>query len=196
MQFTESVRLGLIKVRVDITHTFIGDLCLTLIAPSGTSVVLHNRNGGSADKIKSTFDMTSTPGLSMLSGQSLQGTWTLLVQDQAAADVGVLNLWELEITPTQESVVELTESPAVTIPDNSPNGIERLLTTNASGQVKSVEVSVDITHTFIGDLEVKLITPDGTTIPLHHQTGGSADNIIKTYNEANPRPYSTYVGSR
>ena len=97
----------------------------------------------------------------------------------------MLNLWELEITPTQESVVELTESPAVAIPDNSPNGIERLLTTNASSQVKSVEVSVDITHTFIGDLEVKLIAPDGTTIPLHHQTGGSADNIIKTYNEAN-----------
>src|SRR5262249_3426201 len=140
IQFTESVRLGAIKVRVDITHTFIGDLRLTLIAPSGASVVLHNRNGGNADNLKSAFDMTSPPGLSALAGQSVQGTWTLLLQDLAAADVGVLNLWEIEITPTQESVVELVDSPGVTIPDDNPNGIERSLTTNASGQAKSVAI--------------------------------------------------------
>src|SRR5690349_9254731 len=109
IEFTESARLGLIQVHVDTTHAFIGDLCLTLIAPAGTSVVLHNRNGGSADNIKSTFDMTSTPGLSALTGHSIQSNWTILVQDLAAADIGVRNQWELEMTQTSESVVERAE---------------------------------------------------------------------------------------
>ncbi|MGP3947957.1 S8 family peptidase [Streptomyces sp. 7N604] len=43
-------------------------------------------------------------------------------------------------------------------------------------------VSVDIKHTYIGDLQVDLIAPDGTTYRLKsYGTGGSADNLITTY---------------
>ncbi|MEW1638199.1 S8 family peptidase [Streptomyces sp. NPDC093801] len=41
-------------------------------------------------------------------------------------------------------------------------------------------VSVDIRHTYIGDLKVDLVAPDGTLYNLHNRTGGSADDIVKT----------------
>ncbi|MFD5147679.1 S8 family peptidase [Streptomyces sp. NPDC058401] len=44
----------------------------------------------------------------------------------------------------------------------------------------TLSVSVDIKHTYIGDLKVDLVAPDGTLYNLHNRTGGSADNIIKT----------------
>lgn len=45
----------------------------------------------------------------------------------------------------------------------------------------TLSVPVDIKHTYIGDLKVDLIAPDGTVYNLHNRSGGSADNIIKTY---------------
>ncbi|MEJ2285946.1 MAG: proprotein convertase P-domain-containing protein [Desulfobacterales bacterium] len=44
---------------------------------------------------------------------------------------------------------------------------------------------VDITHTWIGDLRVGLTPPDGSEIILHDQTGGSQDNLIKTFSVDN-----------
>jgi subtilisin-like proprotein convertase family protein len=42
-------------------------------------------------------------------------------------------------------------------------------------------VEVHIVHTYIGDLIVNLVAPDGSLYLLHNQTGGSADNINQTY---------------
>ena len=39
INFTEGAVISSVKVAVEITHTFIGDLRLTLTAPSGTSIV-------------------------------------------------------------------------------------------------------------------------------------------------------------
>nr|MDT0659609.1 S8 family peptidase [Micromonospora sp. DSM 115978] len=42
-------------------------------------------------------------------------------------------------------------------------------------------VEVHIVHTWIGDLVVSLIAPDGSTYTLHNRTGSSTDNIDQTY---------------
>jgi subtilisin-like proprotein convertase family protein len=173
--------LASIKVAVDISHTFIGDLRLTLIAPSGRQVVLHDRNGGSADNIRRSYDAASTSGLSALAGEPIQGDWVLWVQDLAPADRGTLNRWELEITTRAGSLVEIQESPGTQIPDNNPAGIERTLNVAESGQIQDLEVSVDITHTYIGDLTVTLVSPAGTQAVLHNRTGGSQDNLVSTF---------------
>jgi subtilisin-like proprotein convertase family protein len=189
-----ALTIATIKVSVDITHTFIGDLRLTLTAPSGTAVVFHDRNGGNTDNLQRSFDLTSTPAFGALRGQSSQGNWTLLVQDLAAVDNGVLNRWELEISGRRNAVVELSEAPGAAIPDNNPAGIERTLNANDAGMVDNVEVAVDITHTFIGDLQVTLVSPQGTSVSLHQRVGGSADNIIKTYTSANTPQLQTVSG--
>ncbi|MFB7172831.1 S8 family serine peptidase [Streptomyces sp. NPDC056254] len=45
----------------------------------------------------------------------------------------------------------------------------------------ALTVAVDIKHTYIGDLRVDLVAPDGTLYNLHNRSGGSADNIIRTF---------------
>ena len=57
-----------------------------------------------------------------------------------------------------------------------------------AGALKSIKVAVDIEHTFIGDLVVKIKPPTSTSvaaITLHNREGGAADNIKKTYDEVN-----------
>jgi len=89
-----------LKVTVDIEHTFIGDLVVTLKSPAGLSVSpikLHNREGGGAHNLKKTYDSVNAPGLVALNGKSPQGTWTLEVADKAAADVGRIRSFTLEM---------------------------------------------------------------------------------------------------
>jgi hypothetical protein len=42
-------------------------------------------------------------------------------------------------------------------------------------------VAVNIVHTYIGDLKVDLVAPDGSVYVLHNRSGGSTDNINQTY---------------
>jgi subtilisin-like proprotein convertase family protein len=64
-------------------------------------------------------------------------------------------------------------------------GIERALATTEAGQVSSVEVTLDISHTYIGDLRVRLRAPNGAEAVLHDRAGGSGDNIARTCTAAN-----------
>jgi subtilisin-like proprotein convertase family protein len=90
-----------LKVTVDIEHTFIGDLIVTLKSPASMGVApikLHNREGGGAHDIKKTFDSVNAPGLVALNGKSPKGTWKLEVADKAKADVGKIRSFSLEMS--------------------------------------------------------------------------------------------------
>ncbi|UQX05258.1 S8 family serine peptidase [Streptomyces sp. RerS4] len=45
----------------------------------------------------------------------------------------------------------------------------------------TLKVGVNVVHTYIGDLKVDLIAPDGSVYTVHNRAGGSADNINQTY---------------
>ncbi|HWU71539.1 MAG TPA: proprotein convertase P-domain-containing protein, partial [Pseudoxanthomonas sp.] len=76
------------QVAVNIIHTYIGDLKVDLVAPDGSVYTLHNRSGGSADNINSTYTVN-------LSGEALNGTWKLRVNDNAGGDTGYINSWSI-----------------------------------------------------------------------------------------------------
>ncbi|RLV60955.1 peptidase S8 [Parashewanella curva] len=67
------------------------------------------------------------------------------------------------------------------IPDNNAGGVESPIAVSRSGDSGTVSVTVDITHTYIGDLQVELHAPNGTVRVLHDNTGGSANDIQQTY---------------
>ncbi|WP_285611644.1 S8 family peptidase [Actinokineospora globicatena] len=75
-------------VAVNIAHTYIGDLVVTLVAPDGSTYVLHNRAGGSADNINKTYTVN-------LSGEARNGTWKLRVADAYVNDTGKIDSWTL-----------------------------------------------------------------------------------------------------
>jgi subtilisin family serine protease len=84
-----------LRIQIGITHTYIGDLRVDLIAPNGTGVVLHNNTGGSADNLVSTYSTQEVPPLRPLLGTSIRGTWKLRVVDTFRMDVGILNFWRI-----------------------------------------------------------------------------------------------------
>jgi carboxypeptidase T len=75
-------------VLVNIVHTYKGDLKVDLVAPDGSVYVLHNRSGGSADNINTTYTVN-------LSSEALNGTWKLRVNDNASGDTGRIDSWSI-----------------------------------------------------------------------------------------------------
>ncbi|MEU4565303.1 proprotein convertase P-domain-containing protein [Micromonospora sp. NPDC023956] len=161
-------------VQVAIVHTFIGDLVVSLVAPDGTAYVLHNGTGGSADDINQTYPVN-------LSSEVSNGTWRLRIQDAASGDVGYLNTWTLNLGAPVVPSCGGTNGTDVTIADNSTVTSAITVSGCAGNASAASTVQVAIVHTFIGDLVVSLIAPDGTAYVLHNRAGGSADNINQTY---------------
>lgn len=94
-----------VDVVLDINHTFIGDLRITLESPDGTAVTLHDRSGGNANDLMVEYDGDAFgvdgPGsLNDFIGSAASGLWVLTVADEAGGDTGTLNSWELQIAAT------------------------------------------------------------------------------------------------
>ena len=72
-----------------------------------------------------------------------------------------------------------TRRPALAIPDGQT--VQDIMAVSGQGIVSTISASVDITHAWIGDLRVELVSPNGTARVLHDNIGGSDDNIVETY---------------
>ena len=180
LQINDGTNIQSLSVKVDITHTYVGDLTLYLIGPDGTTVTLRQNTGGAADDIHETYNVSA------FNGKSAVGTWKLKVVDNAAQDTGSIDGWSLTIkatytsnAPTEHTYV--SEDTPISIPDNDSNGITSNIYVPDSAVVTELKVTVDITHTYIGDLIVTIIAPNGATATLSNRTGGSADDIHKTW---------------
>ncbi len=104
-----------VDVLLNITHTYDGDLDISLVGPGGAAVDLSSDNGGSGENFVATVfdDEAATPitsgsapftgsyrpeqPLSVFDGGPAAGSWTLKVVDDAGADVGTLDSWELRL---------------------------------------------------------------------------------------------------
>lgn len=182
-----------ISVTVGIEHTWIGDLVVQLIAPDETRVILHNRTGSSTDNISATYALADVSALAALKGKTIRGDWILQVQDLAQRDIGTLRTWSIAFKTQADNVI-VEESQAVAIPDNDTAGIVRTLSVSANGTMRDLALSVDITHTYIGDLRVALTSPTGNEILLHNRTGRSTDNLITTWHSVSHAGLQTLRG--
>ncbi|MFJ5995359.1 S8 family peptidase [Streptomyces sp. NPDC092370] len=71
---------------------------------------------------------------------------------------------------------------AVAIPDNGAAIESPISVTGRSGNAPSaLQVGVDITHTYRGDLVIDLVAPDGSAYRLKSAASDSADNVNTTY---------------
>ncbi len=123
---TDDVEITDLNVDLDISHTWVGDLIVTLQSPSGTSVVIMDRPGVPAstfgcsgnDILATLDDEASSPvedecgagvpaisgsftpnnPLSAFDGENPMGDWTLTVSDNGGGDTGTINSWGLTYT--------------------------------------------------------------------------------------------------
>lgn len=126
LEITTDVTLSGLEVDVEIAHTWVGDLTISLRSPAGTEVVLLDRPGVPSDAfgcdnndVRVTFSdgaavdpedscnaVSSDPwitgavlpaeALAAFDGESSQGLWTLRVRDAVDGDLGVIETWSLE----------------------------------------------------------------------------------------------------
>ncbi|MGK4007136.1 DUF4215 domain-containing protein [Sorangium sp. So ce1036] len=104
-----------VALSLDISHSFDGDVDISLTSPAGATVDVSSDNGGSGDNYRGTvFAMGCRTSIisgtapfrgcfrpeesfaPFLSGRA-NGTWTLRVGDDAGSDAGVLNAWSLAL---------------------------------------------------------------------------------------------------
>ena len=101
-------------MNLELDHTYLEDLIITLISPSGTEVTLISNTCGDLNNINAIFDddgdpieCTGSPAISgsvtplgslaSLKGESILGEWTLEIEDTAAGDGGSLIGFSLDM---------------------------------------------------------------------------------------------------
>ncbi len=114
-----------LTLSVNIAHTYIGDLDISLISPSGTRIVMSDNRGGSVNGMQVVFDDSASQAFSSIStsdgpavtgtyrpdgllssfaGQNGNGTWRLEITDTAGGDSGSLQGWGLTFSTGEASV--------------------------------------------------------------------------------------------
>ncbi len=83
-----------ISASVDITHYSIRQLEVSLIAPSGKSVILHSGTGGDQGRLQKSY---GTDVLGELIGEKTNGQWKLSVKDMKGHPSGQLNHWKVNL---------------------------------------------------------------------------------------------------
>ena len=110
------------------------------------------------------------------------GTYFVTVGAYADAGTGTYQL-DLQHEPDSSSsgYYSFTNSQVREIDDFAPNRVwTDIDVSGISGQITDVNVQVDIEHTWVGDLRLVLISPDGTRIQLSNRYGGDGDDYAGT----------------
>lgn len=171
-----------LNIDIDITHTWIGDLIVTLQAPSGTQVVLHNRTGSSTDDIVGNYPGTLTPAgsLASLIGGPLDGTWKLTVSDNAGADLGTLNSWGVNDVSgyvcdsiVTDVIADLRIPSKFALETARPNPFRSAATIRFAVPGQGAEVSLDIFD--VSGRHVRTLQ-NGFVAPGHHSVTWSGQD--------------------
>src|SRR5208337_1632449 len=200
--------VGSLSLQLNITDPNLANLSAVLIGPDGTTqVTLFNAgNLAGTNLVNTTFSdaattslssstspytgtfLTNDPsGLAKLNGQSINGTWTLLVINAATGQTGTLNSWSLLIKPAQAGaspVAAVTPSIPAAIPDASPSTLTSTLPVSGRGdalQIANLTAQLNITAPNLADVSAVLISPDGTTqVTLFNAGDLSGSTMVNT----------------
>ncbi len=109
-------------------------------------------------------------------GTDPNGTWTLYVQDDAPVDTGTLVTWAVIGTTDDSTISTGAAAPAKPYPA-SVNA-----TPLPTGVISDVNVALGgLTHTFPADLDVLVVSPEGTAVLLASDTCGGTDVANRTW---------------
>ncbi|MGK9232498.1 S8 family serine peptidase [Inquilinus limosus] len=80
-------------------------------------------------------------------------------------------------TSANEISVAASASPGLAVPDGDEDGVTASLTIASGIEIDRVEVTLNLSHTWIGDLQIILTSPDGTESVLLNRPGLSDDAV-------------------
>ncbi|MFE4106004.1 S8 family serine peptidase [Almyronema epifaneia] len=69
----------------------------------------------------------------------------------------------------------------LSIPDDQPQGATSRISIGDRGRLQDIEIRLSLTHEFLGDISLTLISPEGTTVLLQGRTLGRQRQLNQTY---------------
>jgi subtilisin-like proprotein convertase family protein len=102
-----SLQIEHVQLVMNFSHTFVGDLKITLTSAEGATIVIALNSG-----IETSFNGEWVYGIDSLRGELSAGTWTVNVADMAGLDVGALNSAYLNVfgtAPSANDVFHITD---------------------------------------------------------------------------------------
>ena len=106
------------------------------------------------------------------SGACCAGTDCVVVTEDACAAQGGTYLGDFTKCEVGGKPVTYESSPNASLPDNNPAGVSDTITVPDSAVITDVNVALQVTHTWVGDLCVTLVhQPTGTTVDLIQRMG-------------------------
>lgn len=163
------------------------NLVATLQATGGVTSPSGPQNYGAIPSDNTTvvsrpFTFTADPNASC--GSSI--TLTLDLQD-GSSNLGTAT-YTFSLGVLGPSVTNTTSSGNLAVPIPDVSSVDIPINVAEFGSVEDVNVSVRLNHTFDGDLELRLIHPDGTTVLLSDNRGGAGDNYGTGANDCSGVP--------
>ncbi len=170
-----------IRVSINIEHSYLRDLRITLLTPAGKSTILHNRIARKDRSLVRTYNPGSVPALRACIGERVTGKWILKVEDLAKENKGFFFSWGIRFLIQKVEKEELKREifPFLAIPDNDPEGIESHIEIERSGKIVKLEVFFEITRPSMKDLKAVLVTPSREKFVLYDRIGEGKNEIKK-----------------
>jgi len=163
------------SVTAHIVHTYPGDLTVDLVAPDGTAYPVYDGAPTDGD----TLDLAWTLDLS---AHAADGLWRLRIEDRFPFDEGTLVSWTLDLAgPPVAPGCSGGNAGDVRIPDLSTVTSAIPISGCGRNAAAASTVEVHIVHSFVGDLVLELIAPDGTAYLLQDSSSDSSDTLDQTY---------------
>ncbi len=172
MNFTNEGTVNKLGLNINIEHPFIQDLIVKLVAPSGKSVIVHNREGIVDNSIRNIQRAYGPEYFQVMNGEPIQGEWKLEVSDNSKRDVGRLNGWSLYLLPEEKEVI---------VSDASTTQNE--IITNADEALAPISFSSTFTS-FVDEAPETAAKAEQTNVPVIETSSFSASGFASFYNES------------
>ncbi len=126
-------------------------------------------------------------------GQACGGVLGLQLMINYQGGSAILELPDIQTALPGGGVQSFSSSGApAPIPDEDPGGALMPVTVSSSAITRGLTVTVDISHTFIGDLQLSLVSPWGDTVLLADRRGGGEANYAGiSFDDSAPRAIAT-----
>ncbi len=189
-------------VTMNIQHSDISDLVVSLVAPGGQRAMIHDRAGRSGDPFPAVHRVEG------LRGVRTKGPWQIEVADMAPCDSGKLTRWSLEIINDDKWLSELCdyEDPDCATPDcaehplcrggrrvrmesdgespfgaDDPAALVSRLEFDEIGSIANLRIGIHLTHPYRGDLRLSLIAPTGNPLNLFEHDAQCYPNVVAEF---------------
>ncbi|NQY06694.1 MAG: proprotein convertase P-domain-containing protein, partial [Flavobacteriaceae bacterium] len=139
----------------------------------GNPPVVENVTGPVAPGASIPFTFTTQGDFSAV------GSYALVAQTELATDSVVGNN-SVNGTVVNFTCFNETDNTVQPVGPNLGDVTDATLTYTDDITIDDVNVTVNIDHTWVGDLEIRLISPAATEVVLFNQTNGNSDNFVDT----------------